>query len=228
MSLDGSNPSSLIAGPGDQSEPDYSPDGAQIAYTGEEGGDEDILLASSSGGFLANLTAATTVNDSDPAFSRTGKQVAFSSARSGINLDVYTMAVDGSSQFPITVVSSADDTNPDFQPFHECFKQRANIVGTVGDDVLRGTNGPDVFVGFRGDDRILGRRGQDLICGGPGNDRLSGGSKKDKLFGEAGKDVLSGGNGPDKLVGDAGADKLRGGPGIDQLKGGGGKDKLKQ
>jgi hypothetical protein len=62
------------------------------------------------------------------------------------------------------------------------------MVGTPGDDILRGTAGPDVIAGLSGDDTISGRGGDDLLCGGPGGD---------------------------VLVGGAGTDGLRAGPGID-------------
>ncbi|WP_210505722.1 ExeM/NucH family extracellular endonuclease [Naasia sp. SYSU D00057] len=87
------------------------------------------------------------------------------------------------------------------------------IVGTAGDDVLRGTNGRDVIVGLGGDDVITGGNGDDVICGGAGNDRLDGANGVDALLGGSGDDVLSGGNGADRLVGGAGTDVLDQGSG---------------
>ena len=82
------------------------------------------------------------------------------------------------------------------------------IVGTDGDDRLRGTNRRDVIVGGAGDDVIIGRDGGDVICGGGGDDRIDGGNGADVLFGGFGDDRLAGGNGPDILIGGPGTDVL--------------------
>ena len=74
----------------------------------------------------------------------------------------------------------------------------ATIVGTDGNDQLRGTPGDDVIVGLAGNDVIRGEGGNDVICGGPGND---------VLFGDAGDDTLDGGTGKNNVLhGDDGSD----------------------
>jgi Ca2+-binding RTX toxin-like protein len=107
-----------------------------------------------------------------------------------------------------------------------CGGRRATIVGTPGDDRLRGTRRADVIVGLGGKDRLRGLAGNDVICGGGGADRLDGGAGRDTLYGEAGDDRLSGGAGRDLLTGAAGRDRLAGGAGIDLLFGGAGNDRL--
>jgi predicted extracellular nuclease len=82
------------------------------------------------------------------------------------------------------------------------------IVGTEGDDVLRGTNGRDVVLGLGGNDTITGGNGDDVVCGGAGNDVLSGENGDDVLLGGAGDDVLHGDNGSNTLIGGAGTDVL--------------------
>jgi hypothetical protein len=98
---------------------------------------------------------------------------------------------------------------------------------------LRGTVGSDVIVGTNEADIIRGRGGRDTVCGMDGNDILYGGGGSDNLFGGNGDDILHGGKGPDKLegnadedtlYGNAGADELFGGPGIDIANGNGGWD----
>lgn len=86
-----------------------------------------------------------------------------------------------------------------------------NILGTPGDDVLRGTEGRDVISGGGGNDTIRGRAENDVICGGPGNDTLIGGNERDLLFGQEGNDNLSGGNHPDHLDGGPDTDTCNGG-----------------
>jgi Ca2+-binding RTX toxin-like protein len=86
-----------------------------------------------------------------------------------------------------------------------CHGARATLIGTAGDDVLRGTHERDVIWGGKGDDTILGSLGNDVLCGGPGADLLHGGRGNDLADGE-------GGDG-DRVIGDLGDDKLIGGPG---------------
>ena len=75
-----------------------------------------------------------------------------------------------------------------------------NIIGSAGDDWLRGDANDNRLTGLAGDDTLIG--------GGGGNDTLNGG---------AGADTLNGGEGDDTLIGGAGADLLTGGPGADTL-----------
>ena len=102
----------------------------------------------------------------------------------------------------------------------------ATIVGTAGDDVIHGTNGPDVIVGLGGNDTIYGGNGNDVICGNDGNDTIYGGNGNDTLLGGIGDDILSGENGNDILIGSNGNDTLTGGNGDDVLTGGAGNDSL--
>ena len=97
----------------------------------------------------------------------------------------------------------------------QCNGLRATIVGTEGDDVLRGTDGDDVIVSLGGDDRVWGQRGDDVICLGSGNDRAFGNQGGDTIFGEAGDDDLFGNGGDDVLDGGAGTDRTQGNGGSD-------------
>ena len=101
------------------------------------------------------------------------------------------------------------------------------IVGTDGNDWLRGTRGDDVICGLGGDDRIFGRGGNDILIGGPGDDRIYGGNSADVIEGGAGDDRLHGGRGNDEIGGGEGDDRLFGGHGRDTLIGGDGDDALR-
>jgi acid phosphatase type 7 len=70
----------------------------------------------------------------------------------------------------------------------KCFGSTPTIVGTSGDEVLRGTTGRDVIVGLGGDDVLRGLQGNDLVCGGMGADTLWGARGDDSLDGGAGDD----------------------------------------
>lgn len=107
-----------------------------------------------------------------------------------------------------------------------CGGEPATIVGTTGNDEIRGTNGRDVIVGLGGDDTIRGLGGSDIICGGSGHDTLVGGRGHDDLYGGNGEDVLIGNRGDDDLHGGAKADELSGDEGKDRLYGDGGADVL--
>ena len=72
-----------------------------------------------------------------------------------------------------------------------CFGKVANIVGTPGNDRLRGTNRADVIVGLGGNDSIVGLGGSDLICGGAGRDRIYAGAGFDLIDGGAGSTTAS-------------------------------------
>ncbi|MEZ5102275.1 MAG: hypothetical protein R3C15_21225 [Thermoleophilia bacterium] len=98
------------------------------------------------------------------------------------------------------------------------------IVGTSGNDRLRGTAKRDVICGLGGNDRIDGLGGNDVLRGGAGNDELRGGGGNDLLKGGAGRDVVIGGAGNDDLQGGPGNDELDGGPGKDNVAGGPGRD----
>ena len=100
------------------------------------------------------------------------------------------------------------------------------IVGTPGNDVLRGTSHRDVICGLGGNDRLIGGGGNDLLIGGAGNDTENGGAGNDQLNGDSGNDHLNGGAGNDTENGGAGNDQLNGDDGNDHLSGGAGDDQV--
>ena len=86
-----------------------------------------------------------------------------------------------------------------------CHGKKATLVGTGGDDRLRGGKGRDVIVGRGGDDRVDGRGKRDIVCGNSGDDDLIGGTGSDTVDGGAGDDRLRGHGGLlDQLYGGSG------------------------
>lgn len=81
-----------------------------------------------------------------------------------------------------------------------CAGKIADVVGTGGDDKLRGSKAADVIVTYGGDDKIRGKGGNDLICAGDGDDVLIGNAGKDRLIGAGGRDRCSGGGGKDRAT----------------------------
>jgi len=108
-----------------------------------------------------------------------------------------------------------------------------SLVGTAGDDTIRGGEGADTITGGAGDDRLDGEGGADAIDAGTGNDFVTGGFGDDLLLGGggfddicggAGNDTLFGGNEADLLHGDDGDDEIHGEVGVDNIFGGAGSD----
>ena len=84
------------------------------------------------------------------------------------------------------------------------------VIGTRGNDVLRGNNSAQVFKGLDGNDRITAGGGNDRVLGGNGNDQLFGQTGNDRLLGGTGDDRLEGGRSNDILIGQNGRDRLDG------------------
>jgi Ca2+-binding RTX toxin-like protein len=146
----------------------------------------------------------------------------------------------------LLLVGNALGAVPQNEPIEapRCHGRQATIVGTDGNDVLRGTPERDVIWGGNGDDTIYGSLGNDLICGGPGTDLIhggrgndevdGGGGDGDRVIGDLGDDKVMGGAGNyDEVAGDLGIDVVNGGPGdfdlvhgdygYDRMSGGAGK-----
>ena len=74
------------------------------------------------------------------------------------------------------------------------------IIGTNGDDNLKGTKFDDTIYGGDGDDFLQGRAGNDYLEGGSGDDTIDGDLGDDTLVGGQGDDFLHGGTGTDTAV----------------------------
>ncbi|HEV7399319.1 MAG TPA: calcium-binding protein [Solirubrobacterales bacterium] len=133
-------------------------------------------------------------------------------------------AIAGVALAAVVFIAAAPAPNEPVEEPPRCHGRLAKIVGTEGDDVLRGTPGRDVIWGGGGDDTILGSLGNDLLCGGPGLDLIHGGrgndladggaGDNDRVIGDLGDDKLLGGSGDgDEVAGSLGIDTLSGGPG---------------
>ncbi|HZM69647.1 MAG TPA: protein kinase [Candidatus Cryosericum sp.] len=69
--------------PGEEITPSLSPDGKFVAYASRATGNMDIYVLRVGGSNPVNLTSASTVNDTEPAFSPDGSKIAFRSERDG-------------------------------------------------------------------------------------------------------------------------------------------------
>ncbi|HMB47078.1 MAG TPA: hypothetical protein VKN63_02265, partial [Afifellaceae bacterium] len=74
------------------------------------------------------------------------------------------------------------------------------ILGSSGNDKVRGDNTDNVLVAGAGDDMVKGGRGDDVLMGGADDDKLKGGSNNDLFYDSAGSDKINGGKGIDVLA----------------------------
>ena len=136
---------------------------------------------------------------------------------------------------------------------HDTVSDVEGVIGSKGDDVVRGGESSDSLYGGPGDDTLIGLAGDDHFVGGDGDDGLDGGEGRDSLaFREDGEDipgpvrvdlgrgttighgsdtvnsieVVSGTTGNDILIGDKVANVLKGLGGEDEIDGSGGNDTL--
>ncbi len=78
-----------------------------------------------------------------------------------------------------------------------------SLIGTAGDDILRGGMGKDTVVGLSGNDVLIGGNDTDILIGGLGKDILTGGDRNDIFVFNAGEgtDVITDFNYGKDLIG---------------------------
>jgi len=69
-----------------------------------------------------------------------------------------------------------------------CKGRRVGLLGTPGNDIIRGSDGRDVISGLGGNDRIRGYGKADRLCGDGGRDTIVGGKGRDRCDGGRGRD----------------------------------------
>lgn len=99
----------------------------------------------------------------------------------------------------------------------EYFHSIENIVGSRGNDVIKGNHLKNNLSGNKGNDRLEGKGGNDLLWGDEGHDVLHGGSGNDTIHGGSGNDKGFGGKGFDFFSGDTGNDFIDGGESFDKV-----------
>lgn len=100
------------------------------------------------------------------------------------------------------------------------------VLGSEGNDLLKGDSDPTLIEGGLGNDTIYGEGGNDTIEGGLGNDSLYGGDGEDSFLAGDGDDFLYGGEGVDTLDAGPGNDSIDGNPGDDIILGREGNDSV--
>lgn len=122
---------------------------------------------------------------------------------------------------------------PDYPGYFETLRNIENLIGSQGNDTLKGNAVNNLLNGGLGNDELYGDAGNDSLNGGEGNDSLRGGDGDDLLFGDnppfaqglnLGDDTMFGGSGNDLMVGWGGNDLMEGDNGDDALYGMDGND----
>lgn len=98
---------------GNDSDPQWSPDGKRIAFVSDRDGNADIWVMNADGSGARNLTRAPG-DDVNPRWSPDGKRIAFVSFRDKDG-EIYVMSADGSEQTNLTK-SDGDDLQPAWSP----------------------------------------------------------------------------------------------------------------
>jgi Tol biopolymer transport system component len=118
MNRDGSNEHVIFSHPAIDTDPNMSPDGKRIAYMSRRDaglGDWDIIVVSTDGATLTNLTASSDVANLEPDWSPDGSKIVFASSRNGGDLDIFTMNADGNN-VKVLLDNSAAESRPAWSP----------------------------------------------------------------------------------------------------------------
>jgi TolB protein len=112
MNADGSGQTRLTNNQADDHQPDWSPDGARIAFSSSvQDQNKEIYVMNADGTNTIRLTSDPGA-DLDPAWSPNGEKIVFS--RDG-GSEIYVMNADGTGQTNLTN-NPASDALPDWQP----------------------------------------------------------------------------------------------------------------
>jgi serine/threonine protein kinase len=91
--------------------PTLAPDGKSFAYVSSQSGNRDIYVQRVDGRTATDITSDTSEDDSEPAFSPDGSQIAFRSERNGGG--IYVMGVTGESALRLTDFGHNPSWSPD-------------------------------------------------------------------------------------------------------------------
>jgi tricorn protease len=129
VAREGGDARRLTTGPGVETDPVFSPDGTQIAFTGEYDGNVDVYVMPAEGGVPRRLTWHP-ANDFALGWSRDGKRILFRSARANFSRSnrLFTIPLDGAFAEPVPLPMaeegsfSPDGTHLAYMPVSRAFE----------------------------------------------------------------------------------------------------------
>ena len=101
----------VVAAPGFESDPSFSPDGRSLLFISDRDGNAEIYAQDLDGANLRRLTNHP-AHDEFPTFSPDGTQIVFNSNREEENFDVYIMNADGGGVRRVTNWKSEEEIRP--------------------------------------------------------------------------------------------------------------------
>jgi tRNA A-37 threonylcarbamoyl transferase component Bud32 len=104
----------LTTAPGIEQFPSLTPDGKWVVYAGQQSGNMDVYLLSTTGQIPRNLTADSPADDDQPAVSPDGERIAFRSSRDGGG--IWVMGITGEGVKRLTPAGVSAAFNPSWSP----------------------------------------------------------------------------------------------------------------
>lgn len=142
VDVDGSNLERLTTDPGEDVEPAWSPDHAQIAFASNRDGNFAIYLMNPDGNRVKRITEDTLGNyNASPAWSPDGQHIAFVSNANG-NTQIYIIGADGSNPRAITDPAN-NSLDPSWSPDGEWIAFATDADGASQINIIR-PDGSDI------------------------------------------------------------------------------------